>query len=81
MLGQLSNGPFSSFPKPLLQSVAEFIAIDVKIIFQSHAYKTHFHQKGFAVSLVLKARVFGTRKWPIHFTFAVCVDQSYRKLT
>ena len=26
---------------------------------------THFHKKGFAISHVLKARVFGTRKWPI----------------
>ena len=29
------------------------------------ANKTHFHNKGFALSLVLKVRVFGTRKWPI----------------
>ena len=27
--------------------------------------KLIFHNKGFALSLVLKARVFGTRKWPI----------------
>ena len=26
--------------------------------------KTHFHNKGFALSLVLKVRFFGTRKWP-----------------
>ena len=25
----------------------------------------HFHNKGFALSLVLKVRVFGTRQWPI----------------
>ena len=59
------KGFFPSFPKPLLQSEAEFIAIDVKMILQSHANKTHFHKKGFAVSFVLKVRVFGTRKWPI----------------
>ena len=29
----------------------------------SHANKTHFHKKGFALSLVLKVRVFGTRYW------------------
>ena len=34
------------------------------MIFHSHANKNHFHNKGFALSLVLKARVFGTRKWP-----------------
>ena len=27
--------------------------------------KTHFHNKGFALSLVLKVKLFGTRKWPI----------------
>ena len=31
----------------------------------SHANKAHFHMKGFALSLVLKVRVFGIRKWPI----------------
>ena len=38
----------------------------MKIIFYSHANKTHFHMKGFALSLVLKVRVFGTRKWSIY---------------
>ena len=28
--------------------------------------KTHLHSNGFALSLVLKVRVSGTRKWPIH---------------
>ena len=37
----------------------------MNIIFYSRANKTHFHKKGFALSLVLKARVFGTWKWPI----------------
>ena len=37
----------------------------MEIIFHSHANKTHFHKKGYAPSLVLKVRVFGTRKWPI----------------
>ena len=31
----------------------------------SHANKTHFHMKGFALSLVMKVRVFRIRKWPI----------------
>ena len=30
-----------------------------------HANKTHFHKKGFALVLVLKVRVFGSRKWHI----------------
>ena len=37
----------------------------MKIVFYSHAKKTNFHNKRFALSLVLKVRVFGTRKWPI----------------
>ena len=27
--------------------------------------RNHFHINGFALSLVLKVRFFGTRKWPI----------------
>ena len=33
--------------------------------FYSHANRTHFHEKGFALGLVVKVRVFGTRKWPV----------------
>ena len=33
--------------------------------FHSHANKTHFHKKGCALDLILKVRVFGTRKRPI----------------
>ena len=40
-------------------------AFDMEIIFHCHANKTHFHKKGCAPSLILKVRVFGTRKWPI----------------
>ena len=35
------------------------------MIFHAHANKTHFHKKDFALGLILKARVFGTGKWPI----------------
>ena len=38
----------------------------MKMIFNYDANKTHFHNKGFALSLVLKVRFFGTRKWPIN---------------
>ena len=48
--------------KPLFQSEAECEAIDMEMIFYSHTNKTHFHKKGFALSLVLKVRIFGTRK-------------------
>ena len=37
----------------------------MEIVFYRYANKTHFHKKGCAASLILKARVFGSRKWPI----------------
>ena len=37
----------------------------MKIIFHYHANKTHFHKKVFVLGLILRVRVFGTRKWPI----------------
>ena len=43
----------------------------MKMNFYSYTYKTHFHKKGFALSLVLKVRDFGTQKWPIRWSFDV----------
>ena len=57
-----------SSPGPLFQNEGRCSALDMEIIFHSHANKTHFHNKGCAPSLILKVRVFGTGKWPI-----VCV--------
>ena len=37
----------------------------MKMSFNYDANKTHFHNKGLALILVLKVRFFGTRKWPI----------------
>ena len=37
----------------------------MEIIFHSNANETHFHKKGCVPSLILKVRVFGTRKRPI----------------
>ena len=37
----------------------------VKMSFVCIIIKTHFHINGFALSLALKVRFFGTRKWPI----------------
>ena len=45
--------PLSSCHKPLFQSEAKCEAIDLKMIFYSHANRTHFHNKGFALHLVL----------------------------
>ena len=60
-----SYRPFSSCLEPLSQSEAKCESIDKEMILYSHATATHFHKKGFALSLVLKTRVFGTRKRPI----------------
>ena len=59
---EVSNRLFQSCPKPLFQSEAKCEAIDMKMISYSHANKTHFHKKGFTLGLVVKVRVFGTRK-------------------
>ena len=37
----------------------------MEVIFHSHANNNHFYKKGCALDLILKVRVFGTRKWPI----------------
>ena len=38
----------------------------MKMIFNYDANKTHFHSKGFSLSLVLKVRFSGTRKWAFY---------------
>ena len=62
-----SNRPFPSSPGPLFQNEVKCSAFDMEITFHSHANKTHFHKKGCIPSLILKVRIFGTRKWPITF--------------
>ena len=56
---------FPGSPGPLFQNEGRCSAFDMEIIFHSHAKKTHSHKKGCAPTLILKVRVFGTRKWPI----------------
>ena len=66
------NRPFPgpSSPGPLFQNEGRCSAFDMGITFHSHANNTHFHKKGCAPGLILKVRVFGTRKWPIDFLFS-----------
>ena len=59
------NTPFPFFPAPLFQNEGRCSALDMGIIFHSHANKTHFHKKGSAPSLILKVKVSETPKWPI----------------
>ena len=49
--------------------------------FYYHANKTHFHKKGFSPGLVLKVRVFGTRKWPIARTVGECNFKNFQNIT
>ena len=58
-------GHFRVPPRPLFQNEGRCSAFDMEIIFHSHANKSHFHKNSCAPSLILKVRVFGTRKWPI----------------
>ena len=44
----LEKRPYLSFLVPLFQSEAKCEAIDMNMIFYSHANRTHFHKKGFA---------------------------------
>ena len=48
-------------PKPLFQGKGKCEAIDTKMILYCQEVKTHFHKKGFALSLDLKVKVFGSR--------------------
>ena len=57
--------PFPSSLGPLYQNEVKCSTFDMEVIFHSHANKTHFHKKGCALGLIVKVRVFGTRKWPI----------------
>ena len=59
------NRPFPSYPGPLYQNEVKCSAFDMQMILHCHANKTKFHKKGCALSLILKVRDFGTRKWPI----------------
>ena len=61
----MENRPFPSPPGSPYQNEVKCSAFDMEMIFHSHANKTHFHKKGCALGLILKVRVFGTRKWPI----------------
>ena len=46
----------------------------MEMIFHSRANKSHFHKKGCALGLILKVRVFGTRKWPITTGSEYCMQ-------
>ena len=59
-------GHFREFPRASASKRGQVRSLqDLKMIFHSHANKTHFCRKARALGLILKVRVFGTRKWSI----------------
>ena len=62
---EATNRPFPSSKKFHFQNEAKCETFVVEMSFICIIIKTHFHNKGFALSLVLKVKLFGTRKWPI----------------
>ena len=63
----LEQTTISQFPGPLHQNEVKCSAFDMEMIFHCHSNKTNLHKKDCALGLVLKVRVFGTRKWLIDF--------------
>ena len=59
------NRPFLSSKNSHFQNEAKCETFVVKMSFICIIIKNHFHINGFALSLALKVRFFGTRKWPI----------------
>ena len=56
---------FRVLPGLCIKNEVKCSAFDVEMIFHSYANKPHFHKKGCALGLILKVKVFGTRKGPI----------------
>ena len=59
------NRPFPSSKKSHFQNEAKCETFVLKMSFICIIIENHFHINGFPLSLVLKVRFFGTRKWPI----------------
>ena len=57
--------PFPCSLHSLYQNEVQCSAFGMEMIFHCHANKAHFHQKGGALGLSLKVRVFGTWNWPM----------------
>ena len=49
-----------------------------KLFFYYHANKTHFHKKGFPLGLVLRERIFGTRKRSIVCGYVVIWSHKFK---
>ena len=65
------NRPFPSSKTSHFQNEAKCETFVVKMSFICIIIKNHFHINGFALSLALKVRFFGTRKWPIQIDIKI----------
>ena len=78
IFSRMVNRPFPSSKKSHFQNEVKCETFVVKMSFICIIVKNHFHINGFALSLALKVRFFGTRKWPIIFSsFLCCTAQLY----
>ena len=76
------NRPFPSSKNSHFQNEAKCETFVVKMSFICIIIKNHFHINGFALSLALKVRFFGTRKWPIvnvMYCNCLCVRNKIKK--
>ena len=69
VISKLTHVQIPSSKKSHFQNEAKCEAFVVKMSFICIIIKNHFHINGFALSLVLKVRFFGTRKWPNQYGF------------
>ena len=67
------NRPFPSSKKSHFQNGAKCETFVGKMSFICIIIKTHFPFNGFALSLALKVRFFGTRKWPVFLKYLSAV--------
>ena len=82
------NKPFPCSKKSHFQNEAKCETFVVKMSFICIIIKNHFHINSFALSLALKVRFFGTRKWPIResltFRYTSCwlshMSRNYKKI-
>ena len=65
------NGPFPSSKKSHFQNEAKCETFVVKMSFICIIIENHFHINGFALSLVLKVRFFGTRSEMAYCRFSI----------
>ena len=71
--------PFLSSAGPLYQNEVRCPAFDMEMFFHSHGSKTRFHKKGCALGLILKVRLFRTRKLLDEVEQNIVICQCIRK--